>query len=825
MPTTTTINNSAPRPMMATTPRKLVHWALDVSISGFGSPCSEATSSDSVSSTSSLEYINSQLVAHGFTHSPGLSFEGLSNSDADQLARCLLAMLSQRVNDMSRSEDLSTSLRTLSYDHERLMGMHRSATEKAANAEREMNVYKSRIATASKTLAASESAHRQTSAELQRTRSSLIALRATHSAEIKKKEKDVERIIEKWSKLSDMQTKLTTTSSGLTFRCGNADVVSGSETLGKGKGYLEIALEQAESARASLADETLALQRLVVNVANRLQSVLHELQCLVSPCDEEPAIMTHGVLFPLAYPNAANDKLSTLFSSAHSVFDDISQRLSERSAAPPAPDCTKTSDALENKRLQEIIDKLRSELDEAKKLHDRHVIETQTLLMQIASQTSSTERNPRDESVELMTQPERDLAAERLERMKTELDDERRKFTDAAVKLGKEKAALETERAHFLEEKRSWQVEQMLSDLPPTPATTSQPAPRPLQAHKIKSPRKSPMKPKVVGKVASRKTRVSRRSSSFSITPPNKVEPAYETEVIPIVIPPAAFDALGKKSTVAQSILPSAFVLPPRSPRTSLPPVEAFLPPVMMAHQATSGGTSYTPTDTESAVASSTDTSSLDCTSPPVQTQAAIPKIVLPSPKTPPAPVVNTRRPFPLAKPLAPHMSHAYSPAKPSPLSRILMLANSPDSPDGVSEEGEDSPTSVVRPPVATKIFSSESESDDSPLREKKTESNVVPLPPFNNVLPPGSKRFSTKEKGKAKAELVVPGKLKPEKENRDKVPRKPSPSLPPAPQPKLKVSSLATSKPGAKLPSGKGGARRVLIGSAEAAPLPGWRG
>ncbi|KAG2042756.1 Afadin and alpha-actinin-binding-domain-containing protein [Suillus americanus] len=800
---------------MAVTPRKLVHWTLDVSISDFGSPCSEATSSDSVASTSSLEYINSQLIAHGFTHSPGLSFEGLSNSDTDQLAKCLLAMLSQRVNDISRAEDLSTSLRTLSYDHERLTGMHRSATEKAANAEREMNVYKSRIATASKTLAASESAHKQTSAELQRTRSSLIALRATHSAEIKKKEKEVERVIEKWSKLSDMQTKLSTSSSGLTFRCGNADVVSGSETLGKGKGYLEIALEQAESARASLADETLVLQRLVVNVANRLQSVLHELRCLVSPCDEEPAIITHSILFPLAHPNAANDKLSTLFSSAHGVLDDISERLSKRAATPTAPDYTKTSDTLENKRLQGIIDELHSELDEAKKLHERQVAETQALLMQIASQTSSMERGPRDESVELMTQPERDLAAERLERMKTELDEERRKFTDAAVKLGKEKTALETERIQFLEEKRSWHVEQMLSDLPPTPVTTSQPAPRPPQAHKIKSPRKSPMKPKVVGKVASRKTRVSRRSSSFSIPPPSKVEPAYETEVIPIAIPPAAFEVLGKKSTLAQSILPSAFVLPPRSPRTSLPPVEAFLPPVITTHQTTSGGKSYTSTDT-----------SLDNTSPPAQALAAIPKIVLPSPKTPPAPVMNTHRPFPLAKPLAPHMSHAYSPVKPSPLSRILMLANSPDSTDEVSEESEDSPTSVVPPPVATKkTFPSEAESDDSPLREKKTEPNIVPLPPFKKMLPPESKPLSTKEKGKTKAELVVPGKLKPEKENRDKVPRKPSPPLPPAPQPKVKVSSLATSKPAPKLPSGKGGARRVLIGSAEAAPLPGWRG
>ncbi|KAG2137743.1 Afadin and alpha-actinin-binding-domain-containing protein [Suillus cothurnatus] len=790
---------------MAATPQKLVHWGLDVSISDFGSPCSEATSSDSGASTSSLEYINSQLIAHGFTHSPGLSFEGLSNSNTDQLAKCLLAMLSQRVNDISRAEDLSTSLRTLSYDHERLMGMYRSATEKAANAEREMNVYKSRIATASKTLAASESAHKQTSAELQRTRSSLIALRATHSAEIKKKEKEVERVIEKWSKLSDMQTKLSTSSAGLTFRCGNADVVSGSETLGKGKGYLEIALEQAESARASLADETLVLQRLVVNVANRLQSVMHELRCLISPCDEEPAIIAHNALFPLANPNAAHDKLSTLFSSAHSVLDNISERLSQRAATPPASDHFKASDALENKRLQGIVDGLRSELDEARKLHERHVAETQAVLMQIASQTSSTECRPRDESVELMTQPERDLAAERLERMKTELDEERRKFTDAAVKLGKEKAALETERIQFLEEKRSWHVEQMLSDLPPTPPTTSQPAPRPPQAHKIKSPRKSPMKPKVVGRAAGRKTRVSRRSSSFSIPPPSKVEPAYETEVIPITIPPAAFEALGKKSTLAQSILPSAFVLPPRSPRTSLPPVEAFLPPLIPTHQATSGGESSTSTDAEPGFSSSTETSSSDCTSPPAQAVATIPKIVLPSPKTPPAPVVNTRRPFPLAKPLAAHMSHAYSPVKPSPLSRILMLANSPDSLDGVSEDSEDSPTSVVPLPVAAKkTFLSESESDDSPLREKKTEPN---------------------EKGKTKAEPVVPGKLKQEKENRDKVFRKPSPSLPPAPQPKPKVSSLATSKPAPKLPSGKGGARRVLIGSTEAAPLPGWRG
>lgn len=47
---------------------------------------------------------------------------------------------------MTRTEELTTKIRTLSYDHERLMSMHRDATERAANAEREMNLHKSRLA-------------------------------------------------------------------------------------------------------------------------------------------------------------------------------------------------------------------------------------------------------------------------------------------------------------------------------------------------------------------------------------------------------------------------------------------------------------------------------------------------------------------------------------------------------------------------------------------------------------------------------------------------------------------------------------------------------
>lgn len=47
---------------------------------------------------------------------------------------------------MSRTEDLTTKLRTLSYDHERLTSMYKTEAEKSGNAEREMNTHKSRLA-------------------------------------------------------------------------------------------------------------------------------------------------------------------------------------------------------------------------------------------------------------------------------------------------------------------------------------------------------------------------------------------------------------------------------------------------------------------------------------------------------------------------------------------------------------------------------------------------------------------------------------------------------------------------------------------------------
>lgn len=83
---------------MAFTPKKSVQFAGDDEVKEFvyGSPYSEGSSMDSNTSSSTLQYINSQLIAHGFARGSGVSFDGLSGQDADRLSKCMLAMLGQR---------------------------------------------------------------------------------------------------------------------------------------------------------------------------------------------------------------------------------------------------------------------------------------------------------------------------------------------------------------------------------------------------------------------------------------------------------------------------------------------------------------------------------------------------------------------------------------------------------------------------------------------------------------------------------------------------------------------------------------------------------
>ncbi|KAJ6527277.1 Afadin and alpha-actinin-binding-domain-containing protein [Mycena vulgaris] len=792
---------------MATTPKKGVHWGFDPS---FGSPFSDASA---MISTSSLDYINSQLVAHGFAPAPGLSLDGVAPADLERAVKCLLGLLSQRVEDMSRTEDLTTRLRTLAYDHERLMTMYRTATDAAANAERETSLHKSRLTAATRALQASESAHKHTSAELQRARTALQAVRATHQAELKKKEKEVERMAERWGKLADMQAKLSAAPSGL--RCANLKIVDGSEVLGKGPSLEELALEQAEQARQRLSEDNVRLRELLLGAVNEAQAMLY--QTRKSEREDEPVPFTLLTLFPVAPQNAANEKLAYLLSALREAITRPPSVV-----APPPVSASSVPDG-ELTRLQAVIEGLKAEIERSQKESVARAAETQAVFDQFAGDRRVVDNGVGDASVELMIAPVRDAEKERLDKIKTQLELERKNFTEAALKLGQEKAALEAERIRLIDEKRSWDVEKMLAELPPTP---NPPSPLKASTSRKASPRKSPGKVVAVGKAgANRKTtRVSRRSSLSS---PPKFQAAFETEVLP-PLPAPSFT-----STSSSSLLPTSFVLPPPSPSS------AFPAPVLL-------------------LSSSSTLLEVPQPSEPSQASAST------GPSTPP----NFRRPFPMAKPFAPRMIHAYSPAKPSPLSRILMLANSPATPADLAdaeagnislplevllEEDEGGPGLVDALFPEVPLVRQPTLAEELGVSESPPESPAEAPPPATagagrgRVFSREPTRFTSQEKGKGRAPETARG-TKPagEKENGEAQIRRKMVGLPRVSPPlgavgvkkaakPLGVPGSAVGKSGsrarlmAKLPApavAKTGPRRVLVDSAEApAAGRGWRG
>ena len=435
----------------------------------------------------------------------------------------------------------------------------------------------------------------------------------------------------------------------------------------------------------------------------------------------------------------------------------------------------------------------------------------------------------------------------------------------------------QAERLKLLEEKRSWEVEKMLADLPPTPAPAiSQPVSAvPPSVTLRHSPRSSPRKLK--GKIASsRKTRVSRRSSGLGVLlspkakapPKSKVTPAYETEVIPSTIPPSPVKpppefktSMAAPAPPSPAILTSTFVLPPPSPAALFPSREhgggTQLPPIPPLPKLEIPPPSSDTSEDDIMDTTAEPLSSASSSSASTSSAASIPSIPAPAPLVPSTPIP---RRFPMAKPFAQRMVHAYSPVKPSPLSRILMLADSPESPEGpvlnalaeVDENAMDSFDTSHIPARAQPSLAEElgvSEEDDSPLREKEK------APPATRKVADAEKpKPRDNGKGKARAdpapapqqtrtsrtragvvlekESVKRAKLNPASTAAasSKDARKPPPSKP-ASGVGARTRSGATAAAGgggrvaAVNPASRGGPRRVPIGSAEAAPVPSWRG
>ena len=161
------------------------------------------------------------------------------------------------------------------------------------------------------------------------------------------------------------------------IRCANVNLGTGSEVIGKGDGFLEIALEEAEKGRSQLLDENTILKKLLLHAINELQAIIYEarsilsraveevltifliLYCYLTSKNQRPTPFTLLTLFPLHPVGNASEKWNSVLSDIRESLTSLSN---PRNDAPLPTKATAPISGEEIERLQGIITMLTKEL-------------------------------------------------------------------------------------------------------------------------------------------------------------------------------------------------------------------------------------------------------------------------------------------------------------------------------------------------------------------------------------------------------------------------------------------------------------------------------
>lgn len=704
-----------------------VRWAFDqhdIANSFASDGTSPSTTSES-NSTSTIAFVNNQLISHGFVRAPGLPLESLSAKDQDTAAKCLMGMLGQRMDDVARADENATKLRTLTYDYERLSSFNKAMEDKVVHAEREAELFRSKMNAASKQQAAAESAHKQTTTQLTKVRNDLQYARSSAQLEIKRKEKEVEKILEKWTKICNEQARLGSVGTGMA--CANLAILAG-EKGPLGESLLERAMSDLESSRARLLEENDAFRDVVLSAARGLQSLVNELDPSVT---EPPPLLTAAQLFASQATGPTATVASLYDSSSHALtahlkmkdmMATVRQRVEEMEVKMAERTALKEKERMLEQEMEErkaamreldvvrgVVEELKDEIarqtmsSEEQKNAFEKLLSDEDFLQGLAKKAAAQAKgNESTDSVILTTTADLEAREEALNR-------EREEFAEATARLSEERAALEAEQQQLLEEKHHFHAQRMLSQQPDSPELR-----RELDMVEGLSGGSRKSLDGQAEPSAGRVHQVRRSRNSLGIPPADSLpEPSGPTS-----------KAIGKKKAVgfqpgqekplksppptqAESQLQGE-VPPPRKSKATTPPqnkattnpFEAVLRssaqrprPVFNGNGLPSfepvGALPVGPTDSASPPASASSSSGKSGNSNSRDpTKSRQPKQGATQKRSPPT--KSSRNPALITPPVFTHRrivgkKHQYAPAVPSPLSKMTRMADSSsDSPDGL---------------------------------------------------------------------------------------------------------------------------------------------
>ncbi|RUS20402.1 Afadin and alpha-actinin-binding-domain-containing protein [Endogone sp. FLAS-F59071] len=452
--------------------------------------------------SATAEYVNHQLISHGYP--APLRFINNDKSDASKIINCIFALLQQIEKDNGQHEDMMDNLHNQQSENGALTTNMAKLKQQLEQSERNVDTLKAKLNTCEENLKAETSRHKDTHEELQKAKQNLQHIKTQYAHELRKREQEYGKLKDRMQKVLNDKYKGSKISLTLVNPAPKSSTLPSKSDLSQDEEMFRENLNNYEERERMVLDENQSLRNALITLYQEIEILLRGQVAREGRTLEVPV--------PSGSVNARYNLRSSTISNSDHRFSSASFQQS-----PSAPITAETArfqmpfdmtganivkdlkvllamlkeeweGRPANKKLlitqerehemkekDKEIEKQRMEIDDlvAQLEEKRFVAEEQNKLIDRFLSGNFFQNANEEDMLNMsgmeLTIPEVDEEAASLRHMREQLDQERRQFTEAAIKMGRERAALRAEREAFEEEKRSLQTQALLFSLPETP--------------------------------------------------------------------------------------------------------------------------------------------------------------------------------------------------------------------------------------------------------------------------------------------------------------------------------------------------------------------
>ncbi|KAL7746472.1 hypothetical protein RI367_008122, partial [Sorochytrium milnesiophthora] len=429
-----------------------------------------------------VDFVNHELAAHGFP-SP-LTFVRAGEQQASDIVNVMFALLQQKQRDVAAREDMEARYHRLETDYENSLATVTRLKQQLELSEREKRSALSKQRQVEVAVKEVTDKHKFTADELKAVKSSLLQVRTQCQHDLRRKDHELSRIKEKMSKVANDRMREHT----IQFQIANLVALpsalraaKSATTAGRDDDFMQTVLQALEERQRDTASENESLRASLFDVWNELEhmksAVDHSLD--VHQQDDDMLSPILPATFQLPYDLVRDNITERVRITLQQLRDlwDTSLQHGDRDSELARKDST--IEQQKHKILQQDskIAQLAGQIGSLNVDMDKHTELLETWFTAAnAMQTAPDSNN----SSWISESPARSVQLQHAQQRQQDLERERAKVTEAAVRIGRERSKLEREKALFdaarlaaeIKEQHDQEqdsVDALLRMLPPTP--------------------------------------------------------------------------------------------------------------------------------------------------------------------------------------------------------------------------------------------------------------------------------------------------------------------------------------------------------------------